>query len=64
MKGLLVLLLIASLAINGIYAGPIGYGVCQSGCAAVVVACYGAAGFTFGTVIAAAAPICRSIFLI
>lgn len=37
-------------------AGPIAYGVCQTGCAGVVVACYAAAGFTFGTVLAAAAP--------
>lgn len=35
-------------------AGPIGYGICQAGCAAVVTACYSAAGFTFGTVVAAA----------
>lgn len=31
-------------------AGPLAYGICQTGCNAVVVACYGAAGFTFGTV--------------
>ncbi|KIJ99165.1 hypothetical protein K443DRAFT_102635 [Laccaria amethystina LaAM-08-1] len=38
-------------------AGPIAYGLCQTGCNTVVVACYAAAGFTFGTVIAApAAP--------
>ncbi|KAL4805149.1 hypothetical protein BDV18DRAFT_161547 [Aspergillus unguis] len=37
-------------------AGPLGYGVCQAGCSGVVVACYTAAGFTFGTVFAAAAP--------
>ncbi|KAF8907534.1 hypothetical protein CPB85DRAFT_1311570, partial [Mucidula mucida] len=37
-----------------ISAGPIAYGICQTpqGCNAVVVACYGAAGFTFGTVTA------------
>ena len=28
-------------------AGPIAYGVCQSGCCAVAVACYGAAGAVF-----------------
>lgn len=32
------------------YAGPAGYGVCLSGCAAIVVACYAAAGFAFGNV--------------
>ncbi|KAK7535218.1 uncharacterized protein J3D65DRAFT_445026 [Phyllosticta citribraziliensis] len=37
-------------------AGPAAYGLCQAGCAGIVVACYGAAGFTFGTVLAAAAP--------
>ncbi|KAG0297619.1 hypothetical protein BGZ98_000539 [Dissophora globulifera] len=31
-------------------AGPIAYAVCQSGCNALAVACYSAAGFTFGTV--------------
>ena len=33
-------------------AGPLGYGGCQAGCSAVVVACYAAAGATFGTVTA------------
>ncbi|PBK78949.1 hypothetical protein ARMGADRAFT_1093628 [Armillaria gallica] len=37
------------------YAGPIAYGICQTGCNTVAVACYAAAGFTFGTVIAAPA---------
>ncbi|RPA97681.1 hypothetical protein L873DRAFT_1809484 [Choiromyces venosus 120613-1] len=36
-------------------AGPISYGICQGGCAGVVVACYSAAGAVFGTVPAAAA---------
>jgi hypothetical protein len=31
-------------------AGPIAYGICQSGCAALVVSCYSAAGAVFGTV--------------
>lgn len=35
-------------------AGPVAYGVCQTGCSALVCACYGAAGLTFGTVVAAA----------
>ena len=34
--------------------GPLSYGICQTGCNAVVVACYAAAGFTFGTVTAGA----------
>jgi len=33
-------------------AGPAAYGICQAGCAAVVVACYAAAGAVFGTVTA------------
>ncbi|KAH9935567.1 uncharacterized protein B0H18DRAFT_976291 [Fomitopsis serialis] len=37
------------------FAGPIAYGICQTGCNTVVVACYAAAGVTFGTVIAAPA---------
>ncbi|PWW74214.1 hypothetical protein C7212DRAFT_210569 [Tuber magnatum] len=36
-------------------AGPISYGICQGGCAAVAVACYSGAGFIFGTVPATAA---------
>ncbi|CAH1129794.1 unnamed protein product [Ceutorhynchus assimilis] len=31
-------------------AGPAAAGVCYAGCAAVTVACFAAAGFTFGTV--------------
>ncbi|KAF4597889.1 hypothetical protein EYR38_006281 [Pleurotus pulmonarius] len=54
-------------ALSGVQAGPIAYGLCQTGthhcypvilrCNTVAVACYAGAGFTFGTVIAApAAP--------
>lgn len=47
-------------------AGPIAYGICQAGCSALVIACYSAAGFTFGTVAAPAAPAaivgCNSAF--
>ncbi|RPA84721.1 hypothetical protein BJ508DRAFT_412476 [Ascobolus immersus RN42] len=28
--------------------GPVGYGVCQAGCSAVVMACYSAAGAVWG----------------
>ncbi|ORZ09994.1 cysteine-rich protein [Lobosporangium transversale] len=35
-------------------AGPLAYGICQTGCNALVVACYAGAGFTFGTVTAGA----------
>ncbi|PPQ74617.1 hypothetical protein CVT24_004163 [Panaeolus cyanescens] len=37
-------------------AGPIAYGICQTGCNVVAVACYAAAGFTFGTIAAPLAP--------
>ena len=33
-------------------AGPAAYGLCQAACAAGAVACYAAAGLTFGTVTA------------
>ncbi|KAI9059205.1 cysteine-rich protein [Trametes sanguinea] len=33
-------------------AGLISYGLCQTGCNALAVACYAAAGYTFGTVTA------------
>ncbi|KAI1074424.1 hypothetical protein F5B20DRAFT_586311 [Whalleya microplaca] len=37
-------------------AGPAAYGICQAGCAAVVMACYTAAGFTWGATLGASAP--------
>ena len=47
-------------------AGPVAYGVCQAGCAAVVMACYGAAGYTWGATLGATAPAsiiaCNSAF--
>ncbi|KAI1289864.1 hypothetical protein HDE_08452 [Halotydeus destructor] len=62
MLGLFILVLLASNAM----AGPLLYGICQAGCAAVVVACYTAAGAVFGTVAAPAAPAaivgCNSAF--
>ena len=33
-------------------AGPLAYGICQAGCSALVVSCYAAGGFTFGTITA------------
>ncbi|KAE8144257.1 hypothetical protein BDV25DRAFT_145813 [Aspergillus avenaceus] len=38
------------------FAGPAAYGVCQAGCSAVVMACYSAAGFTWGATLGASAP--------
>jgi hypothetical protein len=34
--------------------GPLMYGICQTGCNGLAVACYAAAGYTFGTVTAGA----------
>jgi len=49
-----------------IYAGPAAYGVCQAGCAGVVMACYSAAGFTWGATFGATVPAtilaCNSAF--
>ena len=53
--------------VGGVYGGPISYGICQAGCAVLVVACYSSAGLVFGTVTAgagapAAALVCNSAF--
>ena len=54
-KAFVALAFIALLMAPGsVDAGPLAYGICQSGCNAVVVACYAAAGFTFGAVTAGA----------
>ena len=45
-----VLIIVANYAPSD--AGPLSYGICQTGCNALAVACYAAAGFTFGTVTA------------
>ncbi|KAF7371160.1 hypothetical protein MSAN_00751400 [Mycena sanguinolenta] len=53
----LALPLVALSGISLVQAGPIAYGLCQTGCNTLAVACYAAAGLTFGTVVAApAAP--------
>ncbi|XP_046747924.1 uncharacterized protein LOC124412243 [Diprion similis] len=44
-----VLILLLAGTIN-VEAGPLAAGICYAGCAAVVTACFAAAGFTFGTV--------------
>jgi hypothetical protein len=46
--GAIMLLGIAGVA--DVNAGPIAYGICQTGCNAVAVACYATAGAVFGTV--------------
>ncbi|KEY69198.1 hypothetical protein S7711_01656 [Stachybotrys chartarum IBT 7711] len=37
-------------------AGPVAYGICQAGCASVVMACYTAGGATWGATAGATAP--------
>ncbi|KAI0633791.1 cysteine-rich protein [Trametes polyzona] len=48
---------LATSAVPAANAALIGYGICQTGCNTLAVACYAAAGYTFGTVVAGpAAP--------
>ncbi|KFY67370.1 hypothetical protein V496_01640 [Pseudogymnoascus sp. VKM F-4515 (FW-2607)] len=49
-------ILLFSIAVSPTLAGPAAYGLCQAGCAAVVTACYGAAGFTWGATLGASPP--------
>ncbi|TRM64791.1 hypothetical protein BD626DRAFT_489882 [Schizophyllum amplum] len=42
---------------TAVAAGPIAYGICQTGCNTLAVACYAAAGFTFGVALPAAPPV-------
>ncbi|XP_016657429.1 uncharacterized protein LOC107882876 [Acyrthosiphon pisum] len=44
------LMLVGLLIASSANAGPIAAGICYAGCAGVTVACFAAAGFTFGTV--------------
>lgn len=39
-----------------VFAGPVSYAACQAGCAGIVMACYAAAGFTWGATLGATAP--------
>jgi hypothetical protein len=59
-------LILLSVLIGYVAAGPLALGLCSAGCAAVAVACYSAAGAIFGTVAAVAAPpailACNSAF--
>ncbi|KAM0716374.1 hypothetical protein Q7P37_007819 [Cladosporium fusiforme] len=54
-KDLVLAFAIFALFIIQVQSGPIAYGICQAGCAGVVVACYSAAGFVFGNVLAVGA---------
>ncbi|KAI8355641.1 hypothetical protein EDC96DRAFT_484348 [Choanephora cucurbitarum] len=54
MLKLTFVLLIVCLLMGLSEAGPLAYGICQTGCNALAVACYAGAGFTFGTITAGA----------
>jgi hypothetical protein len=45
-------LVLALVPLAEVSAGPLAYGICQTGCNAVAVACYAAGGAVFGTVTA------------
>ncbi len=47
---LIALLAVVLVQLKVVQGGPLAYGICQTGCNALVVTCYAAAGFTFGTV--------------
>jgi hypothetical protein len=49
-KTVLILLALVSSLFQAVVGGPLAYGICQTGCNAVAVACYAGAGFQFGTV--------------
>ncbi|KAL7688243.1 hypothetical protein Plhal304r1_c019g0066401 [Plasmopara halstedii] len=49
--------LFALLRFTGVSGGPLGYGICQSGCNALAAACYAAADGVFGV---ASIPGCNS----
>jgi hypothetical protein len=53
MHSVILFILVLQMAIV-VKAGPLAYGICQTGCNAVVAACYAGAGATFGTVTAGA----------
>jgi len=50
-RNLIILLLFPALNLPIVNAGPVAYGVCQAGCASVVMAYYAAAGFAWGVTI-------------
>ncbi|EIW80255.1 hypothetical protein CONPUDRAFT_105217 [Coniophora puteana RWD-64-598 SS2] len=49
-------LLVAASAAPAAVGGPIAYGICQTGCNGLAVACYAGAGFTFGVTIIGGPP--------
>lgn len=64
LKTILAIITMAAL-IPMAHGGLLAYGVCQAGCAAVVVACYSVAGFTFGVALPVVPPallVCNAAF--
>ncbi|EGN92793.1 hypothetical protein SERLA73DRAFT_79354 [Serpula lacrymans var. lacrymans S7.3] len=54
-KSIAALVLVAATAPT-VRGGPLAYAACQTGCNVLAVACYGAAGFTFGVTVVAGPP--------
>ncbi|KIJ15625.1 hypothetical protein PAXINDRAFT_169066 [Paxillus involutus ATCC 200175] len=52
----LVALTVAASATPLVMAGPIAYGLCQTGCNSLLGACYAGVGFTVGVTIVGAPP--------
>ena len=50
MKSTILYVVFVFAILNMCAAGPIGVGICYAGCAGLTVACFSAAGFTFGKV--------------
>jgi len=51
----IICLLLASMTVDEVDAGPVLGALCSAGCATLAVACYSAAGAVFGTITAGAA---------
>ena len=67
MRFTIILVYIVIFAATCIEGGLLGYGICQAGCAGIVVTCYTVAGLTFGTITGgpgapAAALLCNAAF--
>ncbi|KAE8877033.1 hypothetical protein PF005_g13796 [Phytophthora fragariae] len=52
LKKLILALVVVFAPLHEVNAGPLAYGICQTGCNAVAVACYAAGGAVFGTMTA------------
>ncbi|RMX68462.1 hypothetical protein DD238_006490 [Peronospora effusa] len=52
-KSAIALVVLGIASTHKVTAGPLAYGICQTGCNAIVVACYAAAGAVFGPAVIA-----------